>query len=83
MLNGLYPYQDRHSFGPDMGPNCLLRLSADDQKSPLARQDKFSFIKGGFAQLNCFQKWQKHSSFLAYMYSGSHGASHKPLPALE
>ena len=33
--NGLDPYQYRHSVGPDLGPNCLQRLSADD-KSPLA-----------------------------------------------
>ena len=33
--NGLDLYQDRHNVGPDLGPNCLQRLSADD-KSPLA-----------------------------------------------
>ena len=36
--NGLDPDQDRHSVGPDLGPNCLQRLSADD-KSPLAKKD--------------------------------------------
>ena len=25
------PDQDRHSVGPDLGPNCLQRLSADDK----------------------------------------------------
>ena len=29
--NGLDPYQDVHSDGPDLGPNCLQRLSADDK----------------------------------------------------
>ena len=29
--NSLDPDQDRHSVGPDLGPNCLLRLSADDK----------------------------------------------------
>ena len=28
--NSLYPDQARHSVGPDLGPNCLQRLSADD-----------------------------------------------------
>ena len=30
-LNGLDPDQDQRSVGPDMGPNCLQRLSADDK----------------------------------------------------
>ena len=29
--NCLDPDQDRHSVGPDLGPNCLQRLSADDE----------------------------------------------------
>ena len=29
--NSLDPDQNRHSVGPDLGPNCLLRLSADDK----------------------------------------------------
>ena len=28
--NGLDPDQHRHSVGPDLDPNCLQRLSADD-----------------------------------------------------
>ena len=28
--NRLDPDQARHSVGPDLGPNCLQRLSADD-----------------------------------------------------
>ena len=31
--NGLDPDQDRHFVGPDLGPNCLQRLSADEKKS--------------------------------------------------
>ena len=34
----LDPDQDRCSVGPDLGPNCLQRLSADD-KSPLTRKE--------------------------------------------
>ena len=42
--NGLDPDQDRHSVGPDLGPNFLQSLSADD-KLLLARQELcFSII---------------------------------------
>ena len=34
--NGLDPDQDQHYVGPDLGPNCLQRLS-EDNKPPLAR----------------------------------------------
>ena len=30
MSNSLDPDQARQSVGPDLGPNCLQRLSADD-----------------------------------------------------
>ena len=30
MSNSLDPYQARRLVGPDLGPNCLSRLSADD-----------------------------------------------------
>ena len=30
MSNSLDPDQDRHFVGPDMGPNCLQKLSADE-----------------------------------------------------
>ena len=42
MIHSLDPDQDQPSVGPDLGPNCLQRLSADD-KSPLARKD-FIFL---------------------------------------
>ena len=29
--NGLDPDQDQRFVGPDLGPNCLQRLSADDK----------------------------------------------------
>ena len=37
--NYLYPDKDRHSVGPDLGPNCLQMLWADEKKSPLARKE--------------------------------------------
>ena len=33
--NGLDPDQDRHSVGPDLGPNCLQRLKSDDKSRHL------------------------------------------------
>ena len=33
MSNSLDPDQDRQNVGPDLGPNCLQRLS-DDKKLP-------------------------------------------------
>ena len=37
MSNSLDPDQARHFVGPDLGPNCLQRLSADDtsRKRPI------------------------------------------------
>ena len=35
--NSLNPDQDRHSVGPDLDPNCLKRLSADD-KTPASKE---------------------------------------------
>ena len=32
MSNSLDPDHDRLNVGPDLGPNCLQRLSADDMK---------------------------------------------------
>ena len=29
--NGLDPDRDRHSVGPDLGPNCLQKFSADNK----------------------------------------------------
>ena len=36
---GLDPDQDQHAIRPDLGPNCLQRLSADDIKSSPARKE--------------------------------------------
>ena len=35
MSNGFGPDQDRHFVGADLGPNCLLRLSADNDNKSL------------------------------------------------
>ena len=39
MSNGLDSDQDRQSVGPDLGPNCLQRLSADNKNCLLAREE--------------------------------------------
>ena len=37
MSNGLDPDQDQY-LGPDLGPYCLKRLSADDKIDPLQEE---------------------------------------------
>ena len=37
MSNGLDLDWDWHSVGPDLDPNCLQRLSADEKRKLLAR----------------------------------------------
>ena len=50
--NGLDPDQERHSVGPDLGPNCLQRLSSKD-KSPLSRKE-FNITHVASLQGVCF-----------------------------
>ena len=38
VANSLDPDQDRQKVGPDLGPNCLQRLSADYNR-PLGREE--------------------------------------------
>ena len=42
--NSLGPDQARQSVGPDLGPNCLQRLSAGDKKSPILSNYHCKFI---------------------------------------
>ena len=39
------PDQPRHSFGPDLGPNCLQRLSADDTSRRPVNANPLSICK--------------------------------------
>ena len=47
MSNSLYPDQAQHFVGPDLGPDCLQRISArlssadDIQKMPLSGEELF------------------------------------------
>ena len=38
--NSFDPGQDRRFVGPDLGPNCLQRLSADDKFTASKERDK-------------------------------------------
>ena len=40
MSNSLDPDQARHFVGPDLGPNCLQRLSADCETTKVAASKK-------------------------------------------
>ena len=40
MPNDLDPDQDRQSVGPDLGPNCLQTISADNKSHPFYRYQK-------------------------------------------
>ena len=53
MSNCSDPDKDRHSVGPDLGPNCLQMLSVDN-KTPLARKPKLVSLDYGRKFLNCF-----------------------------
>ena len=44
--NSLDPDQDRPTVGPDLGPNCLQRLSVN-LKSPLARKELYNHNNSG------------------------------------
>ena len=44
MTNCLDPDQARRSVGPDLGPNCLQRLSADDESHRQQRKGLKKFV---------------------------------------
>ena len=46
MSNSLDQDQDQHSVGPDLGPNCLQRKSADDKSRPAGKE--LNMIVGTF-----------------------------------
>ena len=44
MSNSLNPDQARRFFGPDLGPNCLPRLAADDTGRQRVKAKSMSII---------------------------------------
>ena len=51
MSNGLDSDQDRCSVCPDLDPNCLQMLSADDKSRP-ARKESVFFFQVSVLQFN-------------------------------
>ena len=58
MSNALGPDQDQFFVSPDLDPNCLQRLSADDKKSQLAAKELSEHLPD---QLYQNQELQHHS----------------------
>ena len=52
MSNSLDPGQARQFVGPDLGPNCLQRLSADDTNRQRNKSNMgFSYLPRTFIQI--------------------------------
>ena len=47
MSNSLDPAQARHFVGPDLGPNCLQRLTADNKSHPSRQRVKYNNLPIG------------------------------------
>ena len=52
MSNSLDPDQDRHSVGPDLGPNCLQRLSADNTRKGYRCHAEYFYVLRNFYTVN-------------------------------
>ena len=44
MSNSFDPDQARHFVRPNLGPNCLQRLSGDDQNPPSKERDNTGYV---------------------------------------
>ena len=56
--NTLDPDQARHFVGPDLGPDCLQRLSADNKSPPLVADKEFN-TKQHVHTCTTFKFWLK------------------------
>ena len=65
MSNGLDPGQDRRYVGPDLGPNCLQRLSADDKMLAKKEFRSYQYQDYKFKGLNAVFKAK--SSIIIYL----------------
>ena len=63
MSNSLDPDQARRFVGPDLGPNCLPRLSADDTGRPRV---KFNLDTNHIYL--CMAKKESHKGWLSFYY---------------
>ena len=65
MLNSLDRDQARHSVAPDLGPNILLKLSADDTRR---QRGKHLFCKLATIKDNQSGDLKISSSFMLFVY---------------
>ena len=75
--NSLDPDQAWRFVGPDLGPNCLQRLSADKTSRQRATNSSTRFFQWGqhyFKPLSChnFLAWKCHLLFTSAAYSQMH-----------
>ena len=75
MSNSLDPYQVRTECQPDLSPNCLKGLSADDNVMSFA--DPESFVRGGPNLIQVFFSVMRGYRIQIRLYMGHH------LPASE
>ena len=66
MSNSLDTGQDRHSVGPNLGPNCLQRLSADDKSHCQQGQSytRYSICVGIHNEETVINKTQPSTSYI-------------------
>ena len=58
MSNSLDRDQARHFVGPDQGPNCLLRLTADDTSRQRVNFRYILYEPLTEKNVNCFAHWK-------------------------
>ena len=75
--NSLDPDQAQHLLGPDLGPNYLQRLSADDiriQKVKAAQTIGFGLFYGGFYRFEAII-WHPSNSQITFDNTAAKGIS--------
>ena len=72
MSNSSDPDQARHFFQPDLGPNCLQRLSADNKSHHQQGKSEGKVLSSVgmqilfFSLYHCFSRWQIDDMFLIF-----------------
>ena len=66
--NGLNPDQDQSTIGPDLGPNCLLRLSRALEKPAYHVNYKKKLIGYVFIKFLCISCKKNKISFMSFMF---------------
>ena len=68
--NSLDPDQDRHFVGPDLGPNCLQKLSADDKLSGFV-VCRYLFQNWFFGKLRLVKEYHQSVKHVGWHFVGS------------